>query len=49
MPNLDDTDKAIINRIQSEFPITSRPFLTVAEELDLTEKEVLARVARLKK
>ncbi|MDJ0816359.1 MAG: AsnC family transcriptional regulator [Desulfobacterales bacterium] len=49
MPNLDDTDKAIINRIQSEFPITSRPFLTVAEELDLTEKEVLERVARLKK
>ena len=49
MPNLDDTDKAIINRIQSEFPITSRPFLTVAEELDLTETEVLARVARLKK
>jgi DNA-binding Lrp family transcriptional regulator len=49
MPNLDDTDKAIINRIQSEFPITSRPFLIVAEELDLTEKEVLERVARLKK
>ena len=49
MPNLDDTDKAIINRIQSEFPIISRPFLTVAEELDLTEKEVLERVARLKK
>ena len=49
MPNLDDTDKAIINRIQSEFPITSRPFLAVAEELDLTEKEVLERVARLKK
>ncbi len=49
MPNLDDTDKSIINRIQSEFPITSRPFLTIAEELDLTETEVLARVARLKK
>ena len=49
MPNLDDTDKAIINRIQSEFPITSRPFLTVAEELDLTEEEVLERVTRLKK
>jgi DNA-binding Lrp family transcriptional regulator len=49
MPNhLDDTDKAIINRIQSDFPITSRPFLTVAEELELTEKEVLERVARLK-
>ena len=49
MPNLDDIDKAIVNRIQSEFPITSRPYLAVANELGLTEKEVLDRVARLKK
>ncbi len=46
---LDDIDKAIINRIQSEFPIASRPYLEVANELGLTEKEVLDRVARLKK
>jgi siroheme decarboxylase len=49
MPNLDDIDKAIINRIQSDFPITSRPYLTVAKELGLTEEDVLKRVARLKK
>jgi len=49
MPKLDDIDKAIVNRIQSEFPITSRPYLAVADELGLTEKEVLDRVARLKK
>jgi len=49
MPNLDDIDKAIVNRIQSEFPITSRPYLAVAQELNLTEKEVLDRVACLKK
>ncbi len=50
MPNhLDDIDKAIINRIQSEFPITSRPYLELANELELTEKEVLDRVERLKK
>jgi siroheme decarboxylase len=49
MPSiLDDIDKAIINRIQSEFPIASRPYLELANELDLTEKEVLDRVARLK-
>ena len=46
---LDDIDKAIINRIQSEFPITPRPYLAVADELGLTEKEVLDRVAQLKK
>jgi DNA-binding Lrp family transcriptional regulator len=49
MSKLDDIDKAIINRIQSEFPITPRPYLEVANELGLNEKEVLDRVGRLKK
>jgi DNA-binding Lrp family transcriptional regulator len=49
MPDIDDIDKAIINRIQSDFPITSRPYRTLADELDLTEQDVLDRVARLKK
>jgi DNA-binding Lrp family transcriptional regulator len=49
MQELDGIDKDIVNRIQSDFPITSRPYLAVAEELNLTEKEVLARVSRLKK
>ena len=49
MPELDDIDKIIINRIQSDFPITSRPYLTLSNELDLTEEDVLERVARLKK
>jgi DNA-binding Lrp family transcriptional regulator len=48
MPELDPTDSAILNRIQSDFPITSRPFLAVANELGLSEKEVLDRVVRLK-
>ena len=48
MPNIDDIDSAILNRIQSDFPITSRPYLTVANELGLSEEEVLDRVARLK-
>ncbi len=46
---LDDTDKAILNRIQSDFPITSRPYLAVANELGITEDEVLERISRLKK
>jgi len=48
MRELDSTDSAILNRIQSDFPITPRPFLTVADELELTEKDVLDRVSRLK-
>jgi DNA-binding Lrp family transcriptional regulator len=49
MQDLDEIDKAIVNRIQSNFPIASRPYLAVAEDLNLTEKEVLQRVLRLKK
>lgn len=46
---LDDIDKAILNRIQSDFPITSQPYLVVANELGITEQDVLERISRLKK
>ncbi len=45
---IDDVDKALLNRIQSDFPITSRPYRTIAEDLGLSEGEVLKRVSRLK-
>jgi siroheme decarboxylase len=48
MEHLDATDKRILNRIQSDFPITRNPFKTIAAELDLTEADVLQRVGRLK-
>lgn len=46
---MDDTDRAILNRIQSDFPITPRPFLSIANDLGFSENEVLKRVVRLKK
>jgi len=45
---LDDIDRAILNRIQSDFPITPRPYLNLAEELGLDERDLIARVTRLK-
>ncbi len=48
MTPMDDADRAILNRIQSRFPLTPRPFLTIAEELGLAEAEVIARLRRLK-
>jgi siroheme decarboxylase len=45
---MDDTDRAILNRIQSDFPITSRPFETIAREIGLSESEVIERVGALK-
>jgi DNA-binding Lrp family transcriptional regulator len=46
--DMDDADRAILNRIQADFPITSRPFLALAEELGLPEADVIARISRLK-
>jgi len=48
MELLDSDDRAVLNRIQSDFPITSQPFKTIAEELGLDEKDVLSRIDRLK-
>ena len=48
MPDLDDIDRKILNRIQSNFPISSRPYRAVAEELHLSEDEILVRLQRLK-
>ena len=49
MSKIDGVDKAILNRIQSDFPITSRPYQAIAGDLGLSEDEVLKRVSRLKK
>ena len=46
---LDKEDRAILNEIQSNFPITSRPYSKIGERLHLTEDNVLKRVKRLKK
>ncbi len=46
--HMDAVDRAIINRIQSDFPIASRPYRKIARELQLEEKDVIARLQRLK-
>ncbi|GLQ30896.1 Lrp/AsnC family transcriptional regulator [Litoribrevibacter albus] len=44
---MDNIDKQLVNRLQDGFPVTPRPFLTVAEELGLEESEVMERVQTL--
>ena len=46
---LDELEKAILNRIQTRFPLEPRPFNAIARELGTTEEDVLTRVGRLKK
>lgn len=47
-PPLDALDRKILNRIQESVPLAARPFQVLAEELGLTEEEVLRRVRRLR-
>ena len=49
MTSIDKIDRAILNRIQSNFPITTRPYLSIAENLNLSEDQVIKRLKRLKK
>ena len=48
MTKLDRIDKTILNRIQSNFPISPRPYQDIARELHLDEDDVIERVGRLK-
>lgn len=45
---MDEIDKKIINRIQDLFPIVTRPFRSIAQELGLGETDVISRVKLLK-
>lgn len=49
MNHLDINERAVVNRIQSDFPLTPRPFATIAEELGLSENQVIDILVHLKK
>jgi DNA-binding Lrp family transcriptional regulator len=44
---LDDLDRAILNEIQSHFPLVPRPYAEMGKRVGLTEEEVLERVQAL--
>src|SRR5208337_2414904 len=45
--SLDDLDRAILNEIQSSFPIVSRPYAEVGVRVGADEEQVLRRVRAL--
>lgn len=49
MSPIDDTDKRLLNHIQSDFPIAEDPFRVIGDALGISEDDVIARVRRLKK
>lgn len=46
---MDEQDKRLLNAIQAEFPLKSRPFMDLGARVDLGEMEVLARLADYKR
>jgi len=45
---LDDLDKQLLNRIQSDFPLVARPFEELGQSLGLAEEDVISRMRALK-
>ncbi|MCT8962814.1 Lrp/AsnC family transcriptional regulator [Pseudomonas veronii] len=47
-PDLDEADRRLINKLQDGFPLCPRPFAEAAAQLDMSEEELIERVARLR-
>lgn len=45
---MDNMDHSILNLIQREFPIDTRPYRVIAEKLGIEEEEVIQRVRKMK-
>jgi DNA-binding Lrp family transcriptional regulator len=45
---MDEKDKRILNEIQSDFPIDSRPYRILGQRLGLPESEIIDRIRALK-
>ncbi|WP_299880336.1 Lrp/AsnC family transcriptional regulator [uncultured Sulfitobacter sp.] len=46
--DLDATDRAIINALQSGFPVAQRPFAVAADRLGLSEDDLIRRLSAMK-
>lgn len=48
MTDLDQRDAEVLEALQEEFPISSTPFAIIGQMVDMSEKEVIKRVSRLR-
>lgn len=46
---LDSTDKKLLDIIQTGFPLVSRPYMLLGEQVGISEDEALARVTNLQR
>ncbi len=45
---IDETDRALLNEIQSDFPVQSHPYSVLGSRIGLSEEETLFRVTKLR-
>ncbi len=45
---MDPRDKRLLNEIQADFPVERHPYRVLGDRLDMSEDEVLERIAKLK-
>ena len=49
MPDNDQRDRDLLGALQAEIPLVSTPFAVIGQMIDMSEKEVIKRVERLKR
>ena len=45
---MDPVDRALLNEIQSNFPVEPHPYRVIGRRIGISEEEVLARIGKLK-
>lgn len=49
MQDIDQRDRELLNALQGEIPLASTPFAFIGQSIDMSEKEVIKRIERLKR
>jgi DNA-binding Lrp family transcriptional regulator len=49
MQDIDQRDRELLNALQGDLPLASTPFAIIGQQIDMSEKEVIKRIERLKR
>lgn len=49
MQEIDQRDRELLNALQGEIPLVSTPFAVIGQRIDMSEKEVIKRIERLRR
>jgi DNA-binding Lrp family transcriptional regulator len=49
MSDIDQRDRELLNALQGEIPLVSTPYAVLGQQIDMSEKEVIKRIDRLRK